>query len=336
MKISHTHRSRSLGLFFFAFFFLGSASFAHAAYPIEQIPGGNEVVGDFVVGPTKTDLTLTPGKEQVVELMVTNRMGDRRLFNLSTEDVKGSTDPATTVVLLGDDRGPYSLKDYLKFPEASFELGQGERARIPVTVKVPADAQPGGLYGTVIVTTTSLPAKDDPTIKQAGAKAGSVIVSRIGSLFFITVPGGVEKEGHVKSFSVLPQGKKVFTEEEPIHFQILFENTGSVHLNPYGVVTIRNMLGEEVGSVIADPWFAFPKSLRLRELVWNTKYLFGYYTAEARINRGYDNKEDLMKVSFFVLPWKPVLLVLVVLLVVFFGIRGVVGRFEFKRKTKNV
>ena len=98
MKLSHTHRFRSLGapLFFIVSFFLCAVSQAHAAYPIEQIPGGNEVVGDFVVGPTKTDLTLTPGSEQVVELMVTNRMGDRRLFNLSTEDVKGSTDPATT------------------------------------------------------------------------------------------------------------------------------------------------------------------------------------------------------------------------------------------------
>ncbi len=324
-NVSYTIRlSVVLGLFF-----VGGIS-AHA-YPVEKIPGGDEVFGDFVVGPTKTDITLSPGSEQVVELMVTNRMGERRLFTLSAEDMKGSDDPGQAVVLLGDDRGPYSLKDYLHMPEMSFELGQGERARIPVTIKVPSDAQPGGLYGSVLVTTASLPKAGDEAVK-AGAKSGSVIVSRIGALFFITVPGSVEKEGKVQSFKTIPDGRKYFT-EGPIHFQILFENTGSVHLNPSAIISIKNILGEEVGQVVTDPWFAFPQSVRMREVVWEAKHLFGYYTAEARINRGYDGEVDVATVSFYVIPWKLIALGLAGLIAVFFVLRMIFRTFEIKKKS---
>ncbi len=308
-----------------------SAGVTHAAYTIEQIPGANEVIGDFVVGPTKVELSIEPGQERQIELMVTNRMGERRVFNFEIEDARGSTDPTETVVLLGDDRGPYSLKDYIKIPELSFELEQGERARIPVTVSIPQDAQPGGLYGSVLVTTTSIPGKGEGD--GGGAKAGSVIVSRIGALFFVTVPGDVLREGALSKFTTIP-AKKFFT-GGPIRFQVLFENSGSVHLNPAGEISIKNILGEEVGVVKAEPWFALPQSVRLRELSWNRPYLFGYYTAELTLDRGYDHLTDTANVSFFVIPWMLLTLALVVLTVLVFLLRllfRALGKFEIKRK----
>ncbi len=301
-----------------------------SAYSIEQVSVSGVTEGDFVVGPTKTDVTLEPGTERVVELMVTNRMGERKVFNLFTEDMTGSNDPTQTVVLLGDDRGPYSLKDYLKIPEMSFELNSGERARIPVTIAIPQDAQPGGLYGSVLVTTTSVPSPEDDAIK-AGSKAGSVIISRIGALFFVTIPGAVEKSGELATFTTIPEGKNVFS-NGPIAFQLLYRNTGSVHLNPYGVITIKNMFGKEVGTVTADPWFAMPQSTRLRELSWNRPYLFGYYTAEARIFRGYDDKVDTATLTFMVIPWKLLGLAFVGLVILLFVLRTIVRTFEIKRK----
>src|SRR5574343_157718 len=112
-----------------------------SAYTIETIPNPDEVFGDFVVGPGKVELEMNPGETKVVNLMVTNRMGDDRIFNLDIEDFTGSDNPESPALLLGDARGPYSLKDYLSVPEKKFELKQGQRAVIPVTVFVPADAE---------------------------------------------------------------------------------------------------------------------------------------------------------------------------------------------------
>ncbi len=306
------------------------AQSAHAEYPIEKIPGGDQAFGDFVVGPVKVDLTIPAGESRNVELMVTNRMGERREFNLGVEDAKGSDDPQTPVVLLGDDRGPYSLRDYIHFPEASFPLGQGERARIPVTISIPSDAQPGGLYGSVLVTTHTLP---DPTAtsSQSGSAAASVIVSRIAVLFFITVPGDVKHEGHLSKFVTLPEGKKIYN-QGPVDFQILFQNTGSVHLSPQGTISIKNMFGQEVGSVTSDPWYAFPNSIRMRQLTWNREHLFGRYTATLTLERGYEDQTDTAVVTFYVIPWQLIAEVFVGLIVLFFILRFVVRSFEIKRR----
>ena len=138
-------------------------------YRIEGIPGEGGVVGDFVVGPGKVDLTLKPGESKIVQMTVTNRTGERRIFNLTTEDAAGSADINTPIVLLGSDRGPYSLKDYLSFSDAHFELGHNERAIVPVTIAVPSDAEPGGLYGSVLVDTVAIPSNEgDVTASEIG------------------------------------------------------------------------------------------------------------------------------------------------------------------------
>jgi len=299
------------------------------SYPLEGIPGGDGIVGDFVVGPGKVDLTLTPGETRIVEMLVTNRTGERRVFNLTTEDAAGTNDINTPIVLLGSDRGPYSLKDYLSFPYGSFELGQNERARIPVLISIPADAEPGGLYGSVLVDTVAIEADSGITTNTVPQSA---IVARIGTLFFITVPGGVAKEGGMKNFATIPE--KRFFQSGPINFGIYYENTGSIHLAPYGEIRITNMLGEEVDFVQLEPWFVLPSSQRLREIGWDREFLFGKYTATAHINKSYDDAIDSISFSFWVLPWKIVLGAFAIVFVVVFVIRAFFRTFEFKKKGK--
>lgn len=220
------------------------------AYEIEKLPGIDAGTKDFVVGPGKVELTLNPGESKTSLIKVSNRLGETKQFHLEVEDFTGSSDPSQPVVLLGDQRGPYSLKDYISFPESDFTLNSGERATVPVTISVPGDAEPGDLYGTVLVSVTTNPSK-----KEVGG-GGSAIVSRIGTLFFVTVPGEVTKNGQVVDFGTV--GDKRIFGKGPINFEILFENKSSVHLNPYGEISITNMYGEEVGFIKIDPWFALP------------------------------------------------------------------------------
>lgn len=304
-----------------------TAQMPFGVYPSEGVPGGSETIGDFVVGPGKADLTLSPGESRVVEITVTNRTGETRRFNLTTEDAAGSNDAEMAIVLLGEERGPYSLKDYLSVPYGSFELAHSERARIPVTISIPRDAEPGGLYGSVLVDTVAIDAVAGDT---AGTVPQSAIVARIGTLFFITVAGEAERDAHLAEFATAP--KQRFFQNGPIPFGILHENTGSVHVAPYGELRIRNMFGAEVGYLEIEPWFVLPQSVRLREISWDRDYLFGRYTATVAINRGYDDIVDEASYTFWVLPWKPIAGAFAVLFIVFFFIRAFFKRFEFKRK----
>lgn len=288
---------------------------------------GDKVIGDFVVGPGKIELQIKPGESKTIEMTVTNRTGGSRYFEIGTEDAMGSDDPTKTLVLLGDDRGPYSMKDYVSVPSKRFEVADNTRVRIPVTVTIPSDAEPGGLYGSVLVSTVSTEARAGD---GSGTAPQSAIVARVGTLFFITIPGGVEKQGALKDLTTVPEKK--FYQSSPITFGLLFENTGSIHLAPYGELRITNMFDEEVGYLELDPWFVLPKALRLREVVWSRDFLFGQYTATAYINRSYDDVIDEVSYTFWVLPWKPLAGAFGVLFLVFFFIRIFFKKFEFKRK----
>ncbi len=289
---------------------------------------GDGVFGDFVVGPGKMELSINPGESKTVEITVSNRTGKPHFFEITSEDATGSLDPSQALILLGDDRGPYSMKDYVKVEAPRFELPHNVRARIPVTISIPPDAEPGGLYGSLLVSTVTTDAKAGD---GAGTASQSAIVARIGSLFFITIPGKVEKDGALKDFTTVPP-RSVF-QNGPIPFGILYENKGPIHLAPYGEIRIRNFFNEEVGFIELSPWFVLPKSVRLREISWEREFLFGRYTATAYINRSYNNAIDEKTLTFWVLPWKPVIGGFVVVFFVLFIIRTFFKKFEFKRKT---
>lgn len=292
-------------------------------YESEQISGQINV-GDFVVGPGRTEIELRPGETVVQEITVTNRISDNRTFQLVVEDISGSDDPSESVVLSGKARGPYSIRDYVTFPKDTFTLALGERARIPVTITIPPNAEPGGYYGSVLVSTIQTPGSTD------AAAPRSPIIARVGSLFFLTVAGETVRAGETKEITMITNDW--WYEKGPIELGILFENTGSVHLNPYGELSIKNMFGEEVGFVTIEPWFVLPASLRLREITWNREFLLGRYTVTAKINRGYDDVVDEVATTFWVLPWKIVGGIFLVLFIVVFSFRAFFRTFEFKRK----
>ena len=318
----------SLILFFGFVLLVPSTSSAQVdnPYSVEKLSdiGTNK---DFVVGPGKAELEVNPGESRVYPIKVTNRMGETKTFKIEVEDFTGSNDPEQTVVLLGDERGPYSLKDYLSVSAYEFTLESGERATIPVTISIPTDEEPGGRYGSVIVSTVSTKADLEE------GSAGSAIISRIGVLFFVKIPGGVEQAGVLKDFRT-KAGQKIFGKNK-IDFEISFENTGSVHLNPYGELRIKNWLGKEVGNEIIDPWFAMPDSLRFREISWGRSFLLGMYKAEASINRGYGESGgtiDHDSFTFFVIPWKLIVGLLGSIIALILIVRFFLSKFEFKRK----
>lgn len=301
------------------------ATAAESWYEIERIEGDIDV-GDFVVGPGKTEIAINPGESIIQEITVTNRISELRTFRLTVDDITGSADGSSAVSLTDGARGPYSIRDYISFPEDSITLGLGERARIPVKITIPADAEPGGLYGSVLVSTERIPDASDVNTPR------SPVVARIGSLFFVTVKGDVERGGITTGIQTLDN--KWWYEKGPINLGVTFENTGSVHLNPYGELSITNMFGEEVGFVELEPWFVLPKSLRTRDIAWEREFLLGRYTVTARINRGYEDVVDEVTTTFWVLPWKIVLGIFAVLFLLIFAFRTFFRTFEFSRKTK--
>lgn len=299
------------------------------AYQIEDLPG-LKVWGDFTVGPGKTELFLDPGQTVTRTITITNRTGEIINFSATVEDFKGTETGELPVVLMGDAKSPYSLKDYLKPETNTFTLNHGQKITLPVTIEVPADAEPGGLYGAVLI--SALP----PVLGQSAGEdevAGGVrIMGRVGCLFFVRVSGLVNENGELKAIRTL-ENKKFYT-QGPFTFELLYQNNGSVHLNPYGVIQIKNIFGQQIDEIEQLPWFVMPQSLRINKVEWDKKFLFGYYVATAEINRGYGDIIDSKSCSFLVLPWKvilPAIITIIILVALFWFF---VSKFEIRTKSR--
>lgn len=302
-------------------------------YYIENLPA-TPVMNDIVLGPGKTELWLDPGAKTTKELMITNRTGKTKKFKIEIEDFTGSRDPSVPLILLGEERGPYSLKDFLKLEINEFVLEHGQRMVLPVEILIPEDAEPGGRYGSVLIRT--VPMLTEEEIEKEKAKGQIALVNRLGTLFYIRIKGDIKEEGFLKDFKL--KDNKKFYEKPLISFQFYFENNGNVHLTPYGIIEIKNFLGKKIDEIELQPGFVLPDSLRLREVKWEKRFLLGRYTAFAFINRGYKDiktREDIIDqkyLIFWIIPWKIIIGGIIVLFLIIWGFYWITTNFEFRRK----
>jgi hypothetical protein len=274
---------------FFLFFLLAPPS-AHA---LEKKSTNVELTGDYVLSPAKIEVELEAGETATRTILIRNRDQETVDFELDIEDFKGSTSSEKSVVLLGEDVGPYSLKDYVDPEVGEFSLEPGEEIILPVQIAIPEDAEPGGLYGSVLV-------KNKPDPQASGAQT----ISRIGSLLFVRVEGEVTEAGSLQKLSLARENRPFYT-SGPFSFNLVYENTGSVHARPYGGITVYNTLGNPVQEFEIEPYFALPNSQRYRTVKWEQEVLFGRYKAVLELNRGFgENIVDTKTITFWVLPWK--------------------------------
>ena len=275
----------------FASFLLG-LFFAFVFCPYPALAASNVVT----VSPAKVEITLSPGGEQSRLITVSNTTPGPLLFSVSVEDfVAGiKEDDPFTLVDHGSVTSP--LKEMLVVSEPTFELLSGEKMNIPVSVRIPKGTPPGGRYGSVVITFRPV-TKDE--VRQV-----VVAESRVGVLFFVRVAGDVKEEGHLVRFSLFNGAHVLRTPSSasPLLFQIAYENTGSVHLNPYGRLTLLPFLVGTPRIVTVDPWVVLPGQVRMRELAIPDSVAPGIYVAQIELNRGYGDVVDKNEFRFVVIP----------------------------------
>lgn len=252
---------------------------------------------DFVLSPAKVELSLDRGERVVQNLFITNRLGRPALFQVELADVQGSLDGQQAVILLEEQKGLYSLKDFLTPAVAEFALEHNQTFSLPVEISLPQALGPGGLYGAVIV--SALP--QEPAAQPAEQASEIAFTGRIASLFFIKVKGQIEEKASLESFQFI---KRSSAGKEALFFSILFRNQGNSHLNPYGVIVIRDIFSRKIDEIEVPPYFALPGALRQQEIPWPKPGLWGRYTASLYLNRGYSDIIDQKTISFWLVSWK--------------------------------
>jgi len=240
----------------------------------------------------------------------------------------GTNDSISPIRLLGDEKGPYSVKNFIQPEINEFSLDLGEKITIPVKVSIPIDAEPRGYYGALIVSNEPEVLGDSQTTETEGKAR---LISRIGSLFFLRINGEGKEQGNLENFKIIGPGK-AFYENRPSGFEISFKNTGNVHLVPHGKIIIKNILGKDVGEIPVDAYFSLPDSIRYREVMWQAGTGLGRYTANLSLYPGYGNENQEASISFWIIPWKILVATFVGLVIFISLIYYILTRFELKKK----
>ncbi len=246
--------------------------------------------GAFMVTPAKVEIDINPGETVSRDITIENNTGSETTFTMTAENISGTHSGSETVVFSNATDTASSLKENISFEKNTFTIANGGKISLPVTITIPQNAEPSGRYAAVLV--KAIP---------SGSASGASVASQIGVLFFVRVAGDTGANATLKKFGTKNDAYLFANADVP--FRVTFENTGNVHVNPYGKIWIRNMLGQKVGEIILDPWFVLPNSVRTRDAEWKMSGAFGVYRAVLEVNRGYENIVESASVSFVVLPW---------------------------------
>ncbi len=295
-----------------------AATKANAMPPIVKTmeEGVVPVSSDFVVGPTSFDLEVAPGQDDDVTLLVINRQGKTVNFRVTAEDFSADPRNDGTVQLFGDTAGPFPARNWLQPAATEFSLRHGERATIPVKIAVPADADVGDHYAALIIERVNENVTKDTTHVE--------VISRIGSLFLVRVPGTVDEEG---SFLSLHPLQNVFF-SYPASIALKAQNTGTVRLKPIGTLTIRNIFGSVVDSIVLHNWTLLRASEGQHVVEWHPPFALGPYSVEASMTLINGQEPSVLRSSFWILPVVPLLLFLVLLVFLAAVLRFLRSRFR--------
>ena len=272
------------------------------------------------IQPIKVSHTIEQG-ESVSGIISLKNAGNNRInVEVTVEDFIPSAG-TTDIKFVGRAEGNTTALDWisLDIPEDFvFEIN-GSRS-IPYTIQVPLDAEPGGHYSIAFFKATEI------------ADTGSLKVgTRVGMLIFITVPGSQLQKGRILGFS-----SPKFIQKGPVNFKIKFENTGTVHFEPKGRIKISNIFGKEVGEVLVQGQVVLPTGVRDLTAQWNVAgFLLGRYKAELSVVDGEGNVLTADSITFYAFPIWYILGFLIIIAVLFFGLKFLRSRLKFSISLKK-
>lgn len=284
-------------LIFVLFFCLGFFSFGQGFVFAQEKQ--NQV--GLSVSPLNFEFSANPGETIENKIKVSNPTQKTVSVKMEVEDFTAMGEEGEVKVEEQHDH-TYSLKKWVTVNPLEFTLTPGDSRVVSFKIVVPQNAEPGGKYGSILATVTGI-------VSPTGT--GASIQPKVGALVLLSVSGKIVEKLDIKEFSA-PK----LSEKGPIKFALRFENKGTVHLRPRGIVTITDIFGKKLADLEIPQKNVLPGAVRKVEVQWNKKWLFGRYQATFVGNYGSQNTPISATLTFWVIPWKISLVVIVVLILI--------------------
>lgn len=323
MKKIHTNIFK--GIFVLLTFFSLSFLFVAQTKAADSISIGT--------APTSEKLKLNPGQKYNGELVVWNLTNKAITYNIVVKGFRQIENQPGTAVMLTDteeSKSLYTATNWTKTSISSINLVPNKNEKIYYEINVPKDATKGEY--TVIVAFVS---ENEEKLTGTGATTtltlGMPILIQIGDEF-------VENAELLKFAS-----DKNFYEFPTLTFDTRIKNIGDTHITPVGEIVLTNIFEQEITRIPFNP--NNQSILRDNTGNYETDWNFGsFLTKDKAIVLG-PIKANLIltyrtfqpgfapltsEITFWIIPWKIILIVLVVIITVIVIVKVV------RRKRKPV
>lgn len=282
--------------------------------------------------PTAEYLTLKPGEKYKGEVTVWNLSPTKRTYDVIVRGFKQVENyPGTARIHTEEEeaRDVFSGAKWVKVPFKELTLVSNQYYTIPFEINVPKDNASGEFHAMIFLMSQTATA-------ELGQASGSISNLGAGPAIFMKIGDEIIEKAELEYF----RAEKPFYELPPVTFLSRYINKGNTHITPAGDIIISNFLKQEVDRIsfnengqslmrgnagnYEDEWkhdgiFFRNGKLSIGPL---SAQLITTYLSE---NPGYAPLSA--STSFWVLPWKHILAIIV--------IAGIMYKIIFRRKKKN-
>lgn len=286
----------------------------------------------LTVSPARLEVNGDKGTVIQNEFLLINEQDTEITFYTSSENFEAQGESGTPNFTSAKD----GLATWIKVTD-KVTLKKGERIKIPFSIEIPANADAGGHFAGIFLSTVPPQATDGGQV-SVGAK--------VGMLILLKVNGEVKEEAGILSFNV--KGNKRFLTSLPVDFEYRFNNNGGDRVNPKGDLIIRNSIGFETERLDANKNIGniLPNSTRKFEIRWGEEeapavsasffdqvkyqtrnFALGAYFAKLDLKYG-ESGTDSETTLLFVLPWQLLVVIVVILMIILASLRIAIKKYN--------
>ncbi len=237
---------------------------------------------------------------------VTNVTLTKLVYSTSVNDFKAKDETGTPQILLDSTLPPTASIVSWVSTDSQFTLDSHQSKKVTAQIMVPINAEAGGHYGVLRFSGHA------PDLSGTGVG----LSASAGALILIRVAGDITESANLASFYTANNGNQTsFFETPPIDFVTRIKNDGNIHVKPTGQVAVTDMFGNLVTTVPvnASESNVLPNSIRRFDDTYNSNWMIGMYTANLTLSYGTHGKAITNTITFWVIPYKLLLVCLLVL-----------------------
>lgn len=264
-----------------------------------------------------------PGSTINDAVELSNVGNETKTVKLYATDATSNQAGSFTPKMLEDKQN--GIGSWTKLEQDIVTLAPNQSLEVRFTINIPKDISPGQYFGSII-NEEDKDLSPCPTIQNvSGSCQGNIqIKTRTGNRVYLTVPGEINQDIKMDSFTWKSAGKK------GLHFLFSFTNKGNVAFQPKAVISIYDQWGNKVATLENTLGKSLPGTTITPMIDWNYQNKFGNFYAKAQIyylqdDQGqFDNLHGTVltessELSFLIFPWVAFLVLVIILLLAGFG-----------------